>query len=398
MSLLDHVKPIPPDPIFGLGEQFMQDKNPNKIDLTVGLYYNENLENRTMRSIAHAERKLLEAEKNKTYSPIGGHHDFLEISRRLVFGASLSTQEKKRFISVQGIGGTGALRIGADLISREISKTVYISDPTWPNHLGVFSAVNMEIKKYPYYNRKDHNLAFGPLLDMLAKAPKKSIVVLHNCCHNPTGCDPDQNQWKELSSLMLKRMLIPFFDIAYLGFGQGIEKDPWPIRYFSEAGHELFVAHSFSKTFGLYGERVGALHMLVKNRNVAEIGQTVFKRIVRTSISNPPIHGAALVAIVMQDEKLKKMWQEEIDDMRLRVQEMRSELSDAFKQEFGTDKFCFLKNHFGLFSTLDLGNEEIEHLIRDYGIYLTKNGRINLTGLNKKNISRFVRAIIKVTR
>ena len=396
MNLFEHAKPIPPDPIFGLEERFIQDKNPNKIDLTVGVYYNENLENKTLLAIEEAEKKLLGKEKNKIYLPIDGDQDFLEISRRLVFGTALSHQEKARFISLQGIGGTGSLRLGADLISREISKTVYISDPTWPNHLGVFSAVNMDIRKYPYYNRKNHELAWEPLLNTLSKAPKKSIVVLHNCCHNPTGCDPDQNQWKELSSLMLQKELIPFFDIAYLGFGQGIEKDPWPIRHFSKAGHELFVAHSFSKTFGLYGERVGALHILSNNSHMADIGRTVAKKVARISISNPPIHGAALVTTVMQDEVLKAMWLKEIESMRLRIQEMRSELSDTLEQECGRDKFCFLKNHFGLFSMLGLEDDKVERLIQEYSIYLTKGGRINLTGLNKENLPQFVQAILKV--
>lgn len=395
MSILEHVEALPPDPIFGLGERAKKDLNPHKVDLTLGVYHNEALQIETMRAVKEAEKRLLELEKNKTYLPISGIEDFVRASRSLVFGEAFAKAEEGRFMGIQTLGGTGGLRLGADFLKREVTSNIFFSEPTWANHRGIFEAAQMEIQTFPYYNGETHEVDFDRMLSRLAQAPEKSVVLLHACCHNPTGCDLNQEQWKELSSFMLKHKLIPFFDFAYQGFGRGIEEDPWAIRYFAEKGHELFVSHSFSKFFGLYGERTGALHVLVKDETSAKNSQTVLKKIVRVNYSNPPRHGASLAALVLNDTALRRMWEEELLEMRHRIEKMRSELSDALELKYGRDKFGFLKKRFGLFSMLGLTNEIVDHLIDDRSVYLTKSGRINLTGLNGENIPHVVDAIVK---
>lgn len=398
MSILKHVEALPPDPIFGLGALIRKDTNEKKVDLTVGIYHNENLQTETMRAVAEAEKILLQTEKNKVYLPIVGKEDFLEASRSLVFGSLFAKEEAKRFMGVQSVGGTGSLRIGGELLKSQVTKYLYLSDPTWPNHLAIFKACEMEVKKYPYYNKSTHCIEFDLALDSLVKAPERSVVILHTCCHNPTGCDLSREQWKELSFFMLEHKLIPFFDFAYQGFAQEVEKDAWPIRYFAEQGHEVFVAHSFSKSFGLYGERVGALHILVKDEETAKRASTVLKQIIRVSFSTPPRHGASLIPIIMHDDKLKSMWKEELCIMRKRIEDMRIELISALALKFGENRFGFLKNRYGLFSMLGLENDTVDHLIENYSIYLTKSGRVNLTGLNQGNIPYVVDAIVNTIR
>jgi len=337
MSIFDGVEPFPPDPIFGLGALVKKDDNPSKVDLTVGIYHNEELKAVTMRAVKEAEEKLLVKEKNKTYLPMAGKEDYLQVTKELVFGEDFVKDAGKRLFAAQSLGGTGALRVGGDFILREITKKVFVSSPTWPNHHGVFGACGAEVKSYPYYSEETHGLDFDRMLDCLSQAPERSVVVLHTCCHNPSGCDPSQDQWKELSTLFLKRKLIPFFDFAYLGFAKGIEEDPWPIRYFAEKGHELFVAASFSKNFGLYGERTGCL--LVLSKNETDDLSSVVKRVIRTNYSNPPRHGASLVALVLKDESLRKVWKEELDGMRGRIERMRTDLYEALAAQFGEASF-----------------------------------------------------------
>ncbi|MCB1075724.1 MAG: aspartate/tyrosine/aromatic aminotransferase [Simkania sp.] len=396
MSILEHVEALPPDPIFGLGAIIKKDPREHKVDLTVGIYHNENLQTVTMEAVKEAEKRLLKTEKNKAYLPMGGKEDFVQLSRELVFGEAFAKSECKRFMGVQSLGGTSALRIGGEILSAEVSKQIYMSDPTWPNHPSIFKACGMEIKKYPYYNDVTHTIDFDRMLDSLAKAPERSVILLHTCCHNPTGCDLEKEQWKELSTFMLKHKLVPFFDFAYQGFAQGVEEDAWPIHHFAGMGHELFVAHSFSKFFGLYGERTGALHVLVKDEGTAKRSSTVLKQVIRESFSNPPRHGASLVALIMHDEELKKMWLDELTGMRKRINEMRGEFVDALELKVGANKFGFLKNRHGLFSMLGLKNEIVDQLTQKYGLYLTQSGRINLSGLNRKNIAYVVDAIVDI--
>jgi len=398
MSVLEHVKPLPPDEIFGMGAIFQKDPNKKKVDLTVGIYYNEHLKNRTMEAVKEAEHRLLRSEKNKVYLPLDGNQDFVQASRELVFGTDVAQSEIKRFLGVQSLGGTNALRIAGELFRAEVTKSLYLSMPTWANHIPVFRASNLEVTSYPYYNYEAHSIDFKCMLDALKKAPEKSVVLLHACCHNPTGCDLNQEQWKELSLLMQKRKLIPLFDFAYQGFDRGIEEDAWAIRYFAKQGHEVFVAHSFSKFFGLYGERVGAFHALLKDEKSVKSVTTVLKRDIRACFSNPPRHGASLVSIVMGSQNLKHIWEQELEGMRIRIKEMRSDFIKALALQCGSDRFSFLQERHGLFAILGLNKQAVDHLIGNYSVYLTKNGRVNLTGLNRENISYVTEALSKIVQ
>ncbi|MBF5059292.1 aromatic amino acid transaminase [Candidatus Neptunochlamydia vexilliferae] len=395
MSLFEKVEPVPPDPIFGLAARFRKDKRSNKIDLTLGVYKGKSLKIEILRSVKEAEKILIKMEKDKGYLPMGGDERFVQESQKLIFGEALCKTLKGKVFGAQTVGGTGALRLGGDFLAREVTKCVYVSDPTWPNHIGIFEAAGMEVKKYPYYNKETHALDFQKMLDYLSALPEKSLVVLHACCHNPTGCDPTQAEWKELSALLLKKKLIPFFDFAYQGFGRGLDEDAWAIRYFAEQGHEMFVAASYSKNFALYGERIGSLSILAKNEQVSQNLASVVRRIARVNYSNPPRHGGEIVATILQDLGLTKLWKGEVDQMRKRIEEMRSELIHALSGQFGKDKYGFLKRRSGLFSMLGLEGSQVDRMIEEYGVYLTRSGRINLTGLSEDNLPNILEAMIK---
>jgi len=395
MSIFENVKAFPPDPIFGLSARFKKDKKPSKVDLTVGVFKDKDLKTLTQRSVKEAEKVLLKGEKDKTYLPISGSDPFIQESQKLIFGEALKKKLQKTLVGAQSLGGTGALRLAGDFLFRECTKTVYVSDPTWPNHYGIFEAAGLEVKKYPYYNSENHSLDFERLLNSLSNAKEHSAVVLHACCHNPTGCDPSQAQWKELSSLMLKNKLIPVFDFAYQGFGQGIDEDAWAVRHFAEQGHEMFVAASYSKNFGLYGERVGSLSVITKNEQIAQNVFSVVKRLARVTYSNPPRHGSSVVATILQDVGLTEIWKGEVDHMRERANEMRTALNEELSRQFGKDRFSYLKRRFGMFSMLGILPEQVERMMEEYGVYLTKGGRVNLTGLSEDNLPHVIESIVK---
>ncbi|QVL57726.1 MAG: aspartate/tyrosine/aromatic aminotransferase [Simkaniaceae bacterium] len=395
MSIFEKVEPFPPDPIFGLATRFKKDKNPNKIDLTVGIFRDENLATHTLRSVKEGEKVLEKIEKDKLYLPMGGDEAFIHEAQKLAFGEAFCKSAKGTLFGAQTIGGTGGLRLGGEFLAREVTKKVYLSDPTWPNHRGIFEACGMEIETYPYYNKEIHALDFERMLDTLSHAPEKSVVVLHGCCHNPTGCDPNDAQWKELSTLFLKKKLVPFFDFAYQGFGRGLDQDAWAIRYFASQGHEMLVAASYSKNFGLYGERIGCLSIIAKNEQLSQNLSSVVKRLARVNYSNPPRHGAGIITTILQDVGLVEMWKGEVDQMRERITLMKNDLVDALGRQFGKDKFGFLKRRYGLFSMLGISAEQVDRMIDEYGVYLTRSGRINLTGLNEGNLPYVIEAIIK---
>ncbi len=391
MSIFEGVKQLPPDPLFGLAARAKKDANPKKVDLTLGVYRDDDLNMRTMRAVKEAERVLIEEEKNKSYLPITGLEEYLSFSKELVFGKTLSGIPKANLFGAQSIGGTGALRIGGDLLCREVSKEAYVSSPTWPNHYGIFESAGMVVKPYPYYSQEKQGVDFEGMLGALASAAPKSIVVLQGCCHNPSGADLTEEQWKELSAFLLKRKLIPFFDCSYLGFADSVDKDAWPVRFLVEEGHELLVAVSYSKNFGLYGERTGCL-LVVSNKETTALSSCV-KPIIRTSYSNPPIHGARVVAMILRDEKLKRVWEDELEEMRTRINKVRSLLGTKLVKKFGRESFGFLEERRGMFSFLGLEEEQVEKMMDSFSVYLTSDGRINLSGLNEENIEYVVQAI-----
>ena len=399
MSFFDHIEPHPPDPIFGLAAQFKKDKNPNKVDLTVGIYKDASLKTTVMQCVKEAEslmlQGILQGQNDKSYLPISGIDSFVNASQKLLFGESLFQSLQGRLHGIQALGGTGALRLAGEFFEQEVTKRVYLSDPTWPNHFGIFESAGMEVKTYPYYDKNRHAINFEALTAALSEAPPKSVVVLHACCHNPTGCDPSHSEWKALSDLMLKKKLIPLFDCAYQGFGEGLEEDAFAIRYFAEKGHEFFVASSHSKNFGLYGERVGLLSFVCKNEIVSQNSASVLRFLARTNYSNPPIHGAGVVATILHDARLKKMWESELEAMRLRCETMKLVLYEALSKKFGESRFSYLKKRRGMFSLLGIEAVHADRMKEEYGVYMTRSGRINLSGLSDENLPYVIEALIK---
>ena len=298
----------------------------------------------------------------------------------------------------QTIGGTGALRVGGEFLAQQISKTIYLSNPTWPNHKPIFSRAGLKIESYPYYDQSHHRLNFAEMQRSIQEMPADSIVLLQASCHNPTGMDLSMDQWKELSKLIKKQKIMPFFDFAYQGFAQDIDEDAKAIRYFAKEGHEMLVATSYAKNFGIYGERAGFLAIVSKNKETAGKVGSQIKQIVRGNYSTPPLHAARIVATILKDPDLKKEWQDELDNMRLRVNEMRKALVEELLLRSKDKDFSFLKQQRGLFSFCGLDNSQVHQLREEKGIYMPSNGRINVAGLNWHNIEYVVNAIVSVLK
>jgi aspartate aminotransferase len=399
MGFFGHVPLASPDPILGLTAAFNADKRTMKVNLSVGLYRTADLKTPIMGCVKKAEAELLELEKSKEYLPIDGEKNYLELVGKLVFGDFFWSQSSKRICAVQTVGGTSALRIGGEFLKQEgIAQAIYLSSPTWPNHRGVFLKCGMQVENYPYYNLKKHELDFDELYAFLSKLSQHSIIMMHASCHNPTGADLTLDQWKKLSALFLSKKLIPFFDLAYQGIDQGLEEDAKAIRLFGQEGHEMLIACSFSKNFSLYSERVGALLVVGESHKVAEHVLSKIKTIVRTNYSNPPKHGAYVVAHILGSQKLKAEWEVELTVMRERIIEMRKAFVDALVAKSRDVDFSFLKNRSGMFSFCGLSEQQVKHLIEEYGIYMTSDGRINIAGLNWDNLDYVVSSLISVAK
>jgi aspartate/tyrosine/aromatic aminotransferase len=393
MAFFDHVKQAPVDPIFGLSDAFMRDPRPQKVNLSVGIYKELDLQTPIMRAVKLAETEILIQEKSKDYLPIDGNKNYIRQIGELVFGEQFWAQAHGRIHGAQGVGGTNSLRIGGEFLKQEVGDKIYISTPTWPNHRGVFKRCQMQVETYPYYDEERQALDFEKMCAFLNNLSSGSIVALHACCHNPTGADPSLEQWKELSKLMLAKRLIPFFDFAYQGFGRGLAADAQGVRLFAEAGHEMLVACSQSKNFSLYAERIGALFTVTHSEQMAERVGSQIRTIIRTNISNPPLHGSAIVAHILGSPALKRELEIELDAMRARIIEMRNALTLELVTHCKTRDFSYLKDRNGLFSFCGLKPKEVERLIGDYGIYMTGDGRINIVGLNWDNLDYVVKAI-----
>ncbi len=370
----------PPDPIFFISSQAAADQRPEKVDLTIGIYKTAELKSMVFKSIREAEKKLLENETNKDYLSISGHQALIDGSIDLVFGKDHC---ERAICGIQALGGTGALCLGANLLAETLKMPVYVSKPTWVNHHNVFSSAGFMVKDYFYYDQKTQSLNIDAFFEALNRAEKGSVVVLHGCCHNPSGADPDLEQWKEISDLCKARQLIPFFDLAYQGFGQGLEQDVRAIRLFAKDGHSMLVAQSFSKNLGLYGERVGTLLVLTSEKSGVI---SHLKAIARASYSNPPRHGGLIAAHVLSDPHLRSIWEDELNYMRQRVNSTREHLADALAKSCPNHDFSYLKERNGMFCYLDLTKDHIESLKTEKAIYLTQSGRINVTGLNEQNV------------
>lgn len=398
MVFFEHIEKAPSDPILGLQIAFNTDPRKDKINLSVGVYKTPDLKTPVLNSVKKAEAYLLENEKNKEYLPIDGDKHYVEKVGALVFGPHLWAKISHRTHGSQSVGGTGALRVGGEFLKQEVSEKIYISDPTWPNHKGVFTKCRMIVRTYPYYDKKNQNFNFDYCYAFLKALSPSSIVVLHACCHNPTGCDPTHEQWKQLSDLFLANKLIPFFDCSYQGFGIGLEEDAFAMRLFAKEGHEMLVAVSFAKNFSLYSERAGALFVVTgSDKTELNVASNV-KVIIRTLYSNPSIHGAHIVDQILSTPHLREEWEAELGGMRERIGKMRKALTSALMARSKGKDFRFLDRSVGLFSFCGLEKTQVEKLISEYGIYMTSDGRINVAGLNDDNLNKVADAIIAVTR
>ena len=397
MSLFSSVELAPRDPILGLNEQFAADPNPNKVNLGVGVYFDENGKLPLLDCVQAAERALMETPKPRGYLPIDGIAAYDDGVKKLVFGADSEPYQSGRIATVQGLGGTGALKIGADFLKHlSPNAQVLISDPSWENHRALFTQAGFAVGTYRYYDSATRALNFeGMLADLQAAAPG-TIVVLHACCHNPTGYDITPAQWDQVIAAVKARGLTPFLDMAYQGFANGIAEDGAVIGKFVAAGLTFFVSTSFSKSFSLYGERVGALSVLCASKDEADRVLSQLKIMIRTNYSNPPTHGGAVVAAVLSDPELRAQWEKELGEMRVRIKAMRQKLVDGLKAAGVTKDMSFITTQIGMFSYSGLSKDQMVRLRKEFGVYGTDTGRMCVAALNSKNIDYVCQAIAKV--
>lgn len=396
MPFFERVPLAPPDPILGLTAAYLADPRENKVNLGVGYYKDELLRTPILSCVKEVERVLLESEPNKEYLPIEGHKAFIEKVGETVFGERFWKKERQRIAGFQTIGGTGALKIGGTFCKEEVDHPLFLPSTTWPNHRGVFSSCGLSVDSYPYYDGKAHALDIDAMFGSLERCERGSIILLHAACHNPTGIDPAIEEWKALAALFAKKQLIPFFDFAYQGLGKGLQEDAQALRLFALSGCEMFVAISAAKNFSAYAERVGALFILGENAITAEHVTSRVRQMIRTNYSNPPKHGAAVVSHILCDPGLKNRWEMELAAMRSRIGLMRHALADRLEAKRGKDRFRHVREGMGMFCFIGLDHCEVERLVREYGIHMPRDGRINVCGLNQDNIDYAVESILSV--
>ena len=386
-SLFERVELAPKDPILGLSEGFANDTRPNKVNLGVGVYYDENGRIPLLRAVQAAERALVQAAQPRGYLPIDGIAAYDADVQQMLFGRDSPLVHSGRLVTAQALGGTGALKIGADLLKRVTPNAkVLISDPSWENHRALYEAAGFVVEAYPYYDASTNGVDFAGFRAALAAAPAGTIVVLHACCHNPTGVDLNEAQWRELVRLVEDRQLVPILDMAYQGFGDGIDADAMSVRLFADSGLTCLIASSFSKSFSLYGERIGALTIVTASKDEATRVLSQLKRTIRSNYSTPPTHGGALVAAVLGSAELRNLWEEELADMRERIKQMRQRLAQGLKARGAARDFSFVTRQRGMFSYTGLTPAQVERLRAEFGIYAVSTGRVCVAALNTKNV------------
>ncbi len=387
----------PADPILGLTEAFIADTNANKVNLGVGVYQDGNGKVPVLNVVREAERLWYEKEDSKSYLPIEGAPAFRQQVQQLLFGADSALVRDGRVVTAQALGGTGGLKVGADFLRRFLPEPViYISKPSWENHRALFEAAGFEVKEYAYYSPEQHGLDFAAMRTALQALPKGSLVLLHTCCHNPTGADLSPAQWDEVVTLCKERAFVPFLDFAYQGFGDGIEQDAYAVRAFAEANLPFVISSSFSKSFSLYRERVGAFTLVASTADEAKRVTSQLKRVIRTNYSNPSSHGGQVVALVLSDPELRKKWEAELTEMRERIQRMRSLFVEKLSSLGVKRDFSFIRDQKGMFSYSGLELEPVRRLRSEFGIYIVDSGRICVAAMNEKNIGGICEAIAKV--
>jgi aromatic-amino-acid transaminase len=398
-SLLGAVPLAPRDPILGVTEAFVADRNPNKVNLGVGVYYDEEGKVPLLECVRRAEAERVASGTPRPYLPIDGLAAYDQAVQRLVFGEDSAALREKRIVTVQALGGTGGLKIGADFLRQLTPQAeVWISEPSWENHRQLFEAAGFAVHAYPYYDDSARGVNFEAMLGALRAMPPGAIVVLHACCHNPTGADLSREQWASALEAVQSRGLVPFLDLAYQGFGDGIDADAYAARLFARETQPVFLSSSFSKSFSLYGERVGALSVVTANREEAARVLSQLKRIVRTNYSNPPTHGGDIVARVLATPELRTLWERELGGMRERIKQMRRALVDALRERVPGSDFGFVLEQRGLFSYSGLTKAQVERLREEFSIYAIDTGRICVPALNRRNIGYVADAIAKVIR
>ena len=397
MTLFSSVELAPKDPIFGITEAYTADNNPDKVNLGVGVYYTDEGKVPVLKAVIEAEAMHVAKRTPRSYVPIEGLKIYNSEVQKLLFGADSTLIKEGLVVTAECLGGTGALRVGADFIKRlEPHVPAAISAPTWENHRGIFESANFKILEYTYFDSTTRGVDFAGMVKSLESFPPRTVVVLHACCHNPTGADLTIEQWQQLVTLFKARDLIPFLDIAYQGFAGGIEEDGIAVRLFADSGMSFFVSSSFSKSFSLYGERVGALSIVTQSRDESVRVLSQLKRVIRTNYSNPPTHGGAVVAAILSTPELRKMWEDELAEMRLRIKNMRAQLVAKLKAAGVKQDFDFIQAQRGMFSYSGLSPDQVSRLQVEDSIYALSTGRICIAAINTKNIDKVAQAIAKV--
>ncbi|RCS59603.1 amino acid aminotransferase [Parvibium lacunae] len=397
--LFSHVELAPRDPILGLNEAYNADTRATKVNLGVGVYYDANGKLPLLKAVREAEATRIQGAPARGYLPIEGIAAYDQAVQNLLFGAESSLISAGRVATFQAIGGTGGLKIGADFLQRlNPQAKVLISDPSWENHRALFENAGFTVETYPYYDAQTRGVNFAGMLQALEQAAAGTIVVLHACCHNPTGADLSAEEWQRIIAVAQARELVPFLDMAYQGFGDGIKEDAIALDLFAASGLNFFISSSFSKSFSLYGERVGALTVVTDGKDETARVVSQVKRVIRTNYSNPPTHGATVVATVLNTPALRSMWENELAEMRERIRAMRAGLVEKLQAAGVTQDFSFVLRQRGMFSYSGLTASQVDRLREEFGIYAVSSGRICVAALNQQNLDYVVQAIASVVR
>ncbi len=387
----------PPDSILGLNEAFRADPNPAKVNLSVGVFKDESGKTPVLQCVKQAEQKLLTQESSKSYLPIDGIPEYDVAVREMLFGVGHEVLTSQRAVTAQTPGGTGSLRVAADFLKKSFPQArVWLTKPTWENHQNVFQSAGLQTEYVPYYDPAKLGIEFDAFASALKSIPAGDIVCLHACCHNPTGCDPTLEQWRTIGDIIQNHGLLPLVDFAYQGFGDGLREDAHGLLEIARPGQELLVCSSFSKNFGLYNERVGALTLVASSPDAAKAALSHIKICIRTNYSNPPSHGGAIVSTVLSDPALRAQWEQELAAMRQRIQRMRMLLVEKLKLKGVSKDFSFLLKQRGMFSYTGLTPVQVDSLRKEFGIYIVSSGRINVAGLTESNLDIVVDALAKV--
>ena len=395
--MFQDIQAAPPDAILGISEAFRSDSNPDKINLSVGVYQNSSGMTPKLRSVQQAETKMLEEDTGGGYLPIDGLPQLGKLVAELLLGADHSLIQQGRVATIQTPGGTGALRVAADFISRNLSnRRVWMPNPTWANHANIFNAAGLETTTYAYYNGEDYSLDFPAMRNSLEKIPRGDVVVLHACCHNPTGVDLDQAQWQQIASTIAEQGLLPIVDFAYQGFADGVDEDAFGVRAICELVPSVLICNSFSKNISMYRERVGGLTAVAETPDAARAVLSQIKRAVRCNYSNPPYHGGAVVSRVLGDRVLRKQWIEELAVMRERIHEIRAAFSAKLNEIQQQRDFSFINRQRGMFSFSGLTSDQVKRLRDEHSIYLVGDGRMNVAGMNRDNVEKVCQAVAAV--